>query len=70
MDFFSWRQNWGDGKKLAVVGNSAGGNLAAAVALMAKDKKGPIFCIRFYYGLSPILIFLESHIKNTDKIGF
>jgi acetyl esterase/lipase len=30
-----------DGKKLAVVGNSAGGNLAAAVALMAKDKKGP-----------------------------
>lgn len=30
-----------DGKRLAVVGNSAGGNLAAAVALMAKDKKGP-----------------------------
>jgi acetyl esterase/lipase len=30
-----------DGNRLAVVGNSAGGNLAAAVALMAKDKKGP-----------------------------
>ena len=30
-----------DGKRLAVVGNSAGGNLAAAVALMAKEKKGP-----------------------------
>jgi acetyl esterase len=30
-----------DGKRLAVVGNSAGGNLAAAVALMSKDKKGP-----------------------------
>ncbi|GGH76908.1 acetyl esterase/lipase [Filimonas zeae] len=30
-----------DGKRLAVVGNSAGGNLAAATALMAKDKKGP-----------------------------
>ena len=30
-----------DGKKLAVAGNSAGGNLAAAVALMAKNKKGP-----------------------------
>lgn len=30
-----------DGSRLAVVGNSAGGNLAAAVALMAKDKKGP-----------------------------
>jgi acetyl esterase len=30
-----------DGKRLAVAGNSAGGNLAAAIALMAKDKKGP-----------------------------
>jgi acetyl esterase/lipase len=30
-----------DGKRLAVVGNSVGGNLAAAVALMSKDKKGP-----------------------------
>jgi acetyl esterase len=30
-----------DGKRLAVVGNSVGGNLAAAVALMAKSKKGP-----------------------------
>lgn len=30
-----------DGKRLAIVGNSVGGNMAAAVALMAKDKKGP-----------------------------
>lgn len=30
-----------DGRRLAVVGNSAGGNLAAAVALMAKEKGGP-----------------------------
>ncbi|MCW3119110.1 MAG: alpha/beta hydrolase [Chitinophagaceae bacterium] len=30
-----------DGKKLAVVGNSVGGNMAAVVALMAKDKGGP-----------------------------
>lgn len=30
-----------DGKRLAVVGNSAGGNIAAAVALTAKNKKGP-----------------------------
>ena len=30
-----------DGGRLAVVGNSVGGNLAAVVALMAKDKKGP-----------------------------
>jgi acetyl esterase/lipase len=30
-----------DGKNLAVVGNSVGGNMAAVVSLMAKDKKGP-----------------------------
>lgn len=30
-----------DGKRLAIVGNSVGGNITAAVALMAKNKKGP-----------------------------
>jgi acetyl esterase/lipase len=30
-----------DGKRLAIAGNSVGGNMAAVVALMAKDKKGP-----------------------------
>ncbi|PTR01475.1 acetyl esterase/lipase [Mucilaginibacter yixingensis] len=30
-----------DGKNLAVVGNSVGGNMTAAIALMAKDKNGP-----------------------------
>lgn len=30
-----------DGSKLAVAGNSVGGNMAAVIALMAKDKQGP-----------------------------
>jgi len=30
-----------NGNNLAVVGNSVGGNMTAAIALMAKDKKGP-----------------------------
>ena len=30
-----------DGKRLAVAGNSAGGNMATVVAMMAKEKKGP-----------------------------
>lgn len=30
-----------NGKNLAVAGNSVGGNMTAAIALMAKDKKGP-----------------------------
>jgi acetyl esterase len=32
-----------NGKRLAIVGNSVGGNMTAAVALMAKDKGGPEF---------------------------
>ena len=30
-----------DGKRLAVAGNSAGGNMATVVAMMSKEKKGP-----------------------------
>ncbi len=30
-----------DGSRLAIAGNSVGGNMAAAVSLMAKDKGGP-----------------------------
>ena len=30
-----------DGKRLAIAGNSVGGNMTAVVALMAKEKKGP-----------------------------
>jgi len=30
-----------DGKRLAIVGNSAGGNIAAVVSIMAKERKGP-----------------------------
>jgi acetyl esterase/lipase len=39
-------------KRLAVAGNSVGGNMAAAVALMAKDKKGPE--IKFQLLLWPV----------------
>ena len=31
----------GDAQRIAVGGDSAGGNLAAAVALMARDRRGP-----------------------------
>jgi acetyl esterase/lipase len=42
----SWVSEHGDeigvnGKNMAIVGNSVGGNMAASVALMAKDKNGP-----------------------------
>jgi acetyl esterase/lipase len=41
-----------DGKRLAVVGNSVGGNAAGVIALMAKDKGGPT--IRFQVMLWPV----------------
>ena len=41
-----------DGRKLAVVGNSVGGNMAAVVSLMAKDKGGP--AIRFQTLMWPV----------------
>lgn len=41
-----------DGKRLAVVGNSVGGNMAAVVALMAKDKGTP--AIKFQALLWPV----------------
>src|SRR6202012_3336954 len=41
-----------DGSRLAVAGNSVGGNLAAAVALMAKDKNGPL--LKFQLLLWPV----------------
>lgn len=41
-----------DGKRLAVAGNSVGGNMAAVVALMAKEKQGP--ALRFQLLLWPV----------------
>jgi acetyl esterase len=35
-----------DGKRLAVVGNSVGGDIAAVISLIAKDKQGPPFFSR------------------------
>ncbi|RJG08727.1 alpha/beta hydrolase [Pseudomonas cavernicola] len=41
-----------DGKRLAVAGNSAGGNMAAVVSLMAKDKGSP--ALKFQLLLWPV----------------
>lgn len=38
-----------DGHNLAVAGNSVGGNMAAVVALMAKNKKGPHIKLQLLY---------------------
>ncbi|WP_347557650.1 alpha/beta hydrolase [Robbsia sp. KACC 23696] len=48
-----------DGNRLAVVGNSVGGNMAAVVSLMAKDKQGPT--IRFQGLMWPVT---DSNFKD------
>ncbi|HEX4146171.1 MAG TPA: alpha/beta hydrolase [Pirellulales bacterium] len=49
-----------DGRRLAVVGNSVGGNMAAVVSLMAKDKGGPD--IRFQALMWPVTdAYFDTH---------
>jgi acetyl esterase len=52
------------GDKLAVVGNSVGGNLTAAVALMAKDKKGPALKMQvLFWPVTNASFDTESYLK-------
>jgi acetyl esterase len=38
-----------DGSQIAIAGNSVGGNMSAALALMAKDKKGPKIALQVLF---------------------
>ena len=56
-----------DGGRIAVGGDSAGGNLGAACALMARDKNGPK--IKYQYLIFPMLdtdFDTASYIANTE----
>ncbi|TFG96842.1 MAG: alpha/beta hydrolase [Myxococcales bacterium] len=51
----------GDPRRLAIGGDSAGGNLTAAVSLMARDRKGPQLCHQ-------LLIYpVTDHAFDTDS---
>jgi acetyl esterase len=50
----------GDSTRIAVSGDSAGGNLAAVVALMARDKKGPNIGFQ-------ILVYPATDISKTSR---
>ncbi|MDH1262735.1 alpha/beta hydrolase [Pseudomonas sp. GD03944] len=54
-----------DGKRLAVAGNSVGGNMAAVVALMAKDKGTP--AIKFQVLMWPVT---DSNFNNASYNQF
>lgn len=54
-----------DGQRLAVAGNSVGGNMAAAVSLMAKDKGTP--AIRYQVLFWPVT---DAHFENGSYSEF
>jgi acetyl esterase len=57
----------GDPTRLAVSGGSAGGNLAAVVALMARDRGGPELCFQFLeYPITAPDLDTSSYRANAD----
>lgn len=54
-----------DSGRLAVMGDSAGGNLAAVVALMARDRGGPP--IAFQLLLYPVVDFVENYPSEYEN---
>jgi acetyl esterase len=60
----------GDPRRLAVAGDSAGGNLAAAVALMARDRGGPhlAFQLLIYPVIDPDFD-RPSYLENAETYG-
>lgn len=54
-----------DGSRLAVVGNSVGGNMAAVVSLMAKQQSGPAIKLQVLFW--PVT---DAHFENTSYSQF
>jgi acetyl esterase len=60
----------GDAARLAVCGDSAGGNLAAAVALMARDRNGPRLSLQILaYPVIDARCDTDSHRRFGDELN-
>ena len=56
-----------DTRRLAVIGDSAGGNLAAAVALMARDREGPKLAVQvLVYPVTDCDFTRPSYTENAE----
>ncbi|MGY1744042.1 alpha/beta hydrolase [Blastococcus sp. SYSU D00695] len=56
-----------DGTRLAVMGDSAGGNLAAVVALMARDRSGPPIALQaLLYPATDLTLSSPSVVENAE----
>jgi acetyl esterase len=57
-----------DASRLAVAGDSAGGNLAAAVSLLARERGGPAIAFQLLvYPVTEVGVQSASRIENGDK---
>jgi acetyl esterase/lipase len=59
-----------DGKKMAAVGNSAGGNMTTAVCMMAKDKGGPAIKLQILMWPATDASFTEDSYKEYGQQRF
>lgn len=59
-----------DGKKMAVAGNSAGGNMSTALCLMAKDKGGPVIKLQVLMWPSTDASFTEDSYEEYGQQRF
>ena len=56
-----------DGNRLAVAGDSAGGNMAAVVALLAKERRGPTICNQtLLYPVTDASLSQPSYVEFAD----
>jgi acetyl esterase len=56
-----------DPKRIAVAGDSAGGNLAAVVAIIARDKGGPAICHQLLtYPVTDMAFRSQSYVSNGE----
>jgi|SRR5579872_159696 len=59
-----------DGSRIAVAGNSVGGDMSAALTLMAKDRKGPKISYQVLFIPRPTLASILAHTTNSPPDAF
>ena len=59
-----------DGKNMAAVGNSAGGNMTTAMCMMAKDKGGPVFKLQILMWPATDTSFAEDSYEEYGEQRF
>ena len=59
----------GDGTRIAVAGDSVGGNMTAALTLMAKDRKGPKITYQVLFIPATDATWIPTHTMNLELVA-